>query len=167
MAEYTELPPEMGPEDQHESGDETHNQQQLVSVRINGRTMRMTPDDAQAWYEREQQFNHKLSQQGQELGELRQRINGIVSQQGQQSPSAPQGDPDLMFFQSPTATMTRLLDERERKIREEMAAERAEQTNQQRLAAELDRFKAGIYRAHPELRDHADAVEFQMNKQDG
>lgn len=97
----------------------------LVRVRIDGKTLMVTEEVADALQAREAAFQKKISEQGAELGRIRQQ----VKQEPRQEQQADSGNDDLEFFQSPTKAFqkhtesleTRITD----KIRQEYAVEQS------------------------------------------
>lgn len=115
----------------------------LVAVKIAGREHQLPEDVAQALSEREREFDRKLSEHSQELGQLRQMTR---QWQERQAPTAPQrpAEPDIetLWFENPKAAAQKLRQE----IRQEITGE------YQRDQA-IRSFWDGFYRGNDDLRE--------------
>lgn len=118
---------------------------QLVTIRLNGKTLTVTPDVADALQAREGEFQRRLSQQGQELGQLRQQVQSLATLPREKA--SDDSDPDLDYFRQPHQTVQQQL----MKVRQEIIQE-VEQKYQQEKARET--FWSGFYAQNPDLKAH-------------
>lgn len=114
---------------------------QLVRIRLNGKTIEVPPDVADAIQAREENFQRRLSEQGAELGQLRQQVR---QEQPQSQPQTPTQDEDLEFFQSPTAAFQRRVDLVREQIMQQIRHE-------QQLEEARRQFWQNFYQKHSDL----------------
>ena len=119
---------------------------QIVRIKVNGKVLMVPEDVADAIQAREDDFNRRLSQQGAELGRLRQQ------QQPQQPQTTPE-DEDLAFFTSPSQALKRALAE-ERELRR--------QEDQLREAQRV--YWNAFYKEHNHLVGRETVVESVLNQ---
>jgi hypothetical protein len=140
---------------QEVESEETPEAPELVTVKIDGKTLQVTQEVADALQAREQDFNRRLSRQGDELGELRRTVQSIQAKPVTEEPA---DDPDLEFYRSPTKAIdSRLQADREaikKEVRDEYLQERARET-----------FWGTFYREHPDLVGREIVVEAVLAKQ--
>lgn len=119
---------------------------EFVEIKIDGKTYSVTPEVAEAMQARERSFNQRFSQQGQELGQLRQMVNTInQSNQRPQDPApGPADDPDLPFFESPS----RAIKQFGQTLRQELTQELRQQYQIER---EREAWWGHFYRDNPQF----------------
>lgn len=149
MAEQTWFP------DEDQDQDSTDG---MIEVRFNGQTIRMTPEAARAWEERERSFSQRFSEQGRELGELRQLARQPAQPvHGPQHSASSATDPDVEFLQNPVQVVSRMLDEREQRAYQQIRME------QEQMRAR-DEAKRKFFARHRDLIEHQDKVEYIAQK---
>lgn len=100
----------------------------MVRIRLNGKTLEVTEEQAQIIEEHEAERQRVISRQGQELGELRQRTREDHRREPEPAPE----DEDLEFFQSPSKAMAKRLQEAEERAYQRVRADQQmEQARQQ------------------------------------
>ncbi len=112
----------------------------LVRIRYAGNTYEVPEHLADVWTKREEDFNRKLSEQGRELGQLRQQTQ--VAQP--RKPEPPAEDEDLAFFQSPSEMIRRREEALRAQLREEFRQE-------QELAQQRATYWSMFYKDNPTL----------------
>jgi hypothetical protein len=127
----------------------------MVNIRYAGSTYQVPEHLADAWQRREDEFQARLSRQGQELGQLRQQTQQPRPER--QEPAEPTQDDDLEFFQSPSKAM-------EKRVRqaEERAYQRIQEETAQREAR--NKYWGKFYADNKDLADHEDVVQFLVQK---
>ena len=130
----------------------------LVTVKWGEKELQMPEDLARTWQEREQAFDRKLSETGQELGQLRtfhKTYAPVVS--SFQQPAKP-AEPDLntLWFENPAAAKDAI----KKEVRAEIVGE------YQRDQA-IKTFWDGFYRKHDDLRDDDFLVEAVLQRNPG
>ena len=114
-------------------------QRQVREVTINGRKFVVDPEMAEAMAQRDRDFDRKLNEHANELGQLRKLAQGITQSQ----PPAPKGY-DTLLFEDPVGAVNRLKNE----IRQEYIQEK-----------KLDQFWNKFYRTNKDLdRDEDDFI---------
>lgn len=94
---------------------ETH--VELVEVTLSGRTVKVTPDVAEAIQADSLKRTQDFGRQGDELRRLREKVETIESrQQIPPQPSTPQRDPDLDFWEKPSEQLDQRLQQFEQKL---------------------------------------------------
>lgn len=104
---------------------ETPPEPQLVRIRISGDTFEVPEHIADALQKRELEFQRKLSEQGAELGRLRQQPRSDPPATQVPSPVS-NPDEDLTFFQSPTLAIQRVTEKLREELRQELRQEVAQ-----------------------------------------
>lgn len=136
-----------------QEGDEPQPEPKLVRIRLQGKTLMVTEDVADAIQAREDGFNRKLSEQGAELGRLRQQSRPETPQAQPEDPA----DQDLEFFQSPTRFLQRFAQQVE-----ERTTQRLQQEQQAREG--IRQWWDNFYRQNGDLDGHRRAVDFVMQE---
>lgn len=114
---------------------------QTVKIKHGDREIEVSPELAEVWQNREQDFSRKLSEQGSELGQLRkvkQEYDGIRSRIVQPEPEAI--PIETQIFTDPKTALTRLRQE----IRQEL-------TTEYQQAEGKRKFWERFYRSHTDL----------------
>lgn len=146
--EQGETPEELlqgGPGTEPTTETEETQEPEYVTIRLNGKSLQVTTDVADAIAERERDAQRKISEQGAELGSLRQQVRDIEGRVTKPEPTGPAKDPDLEFFEAPTS----VLDRKVAQTKEEVKAEiRAEYEAERRA----ERFWDTFYKENPTLR---------------
>lgn len=119
----------------------------LETIRINGEVFQVTPEVAEALAQRENDFNRKLSAQGQELGQLRQAVQALNMSVEREQKHQSGTDPDLEWFRSPSAVMEAQLRQQREEIIHEVSTRYQQEMNRQQ-------FWGAFYRNNPELNAH-------------
>jgi hypothetical protein len=114
----------------------------LVAVKHGGRELQVPEDVAAAWQEREREYERRMSQQGAELGELRNWRKQAEPRLAPQ-PAAP-AEPDIntLWFENPQAAYQKIKQE----VREEIVGD-------YRKDQALRTFWDGFFRTHDDLRE--------------
>ena len=113
----------------------------LVRIRYAGNTYEVPEHLADVWAKREEEFQRKLTEQGRELGQLRQQTR---QEPAKVTPPAKDDDEDLAFFQSPSEVIRR----REEALREQL---REEFRQEQRLIEQRKEYWNAFYQSNPSL----------------
>lgn len=125
----------------------------VVHVQLGGKIVEVTPAVAEALYA-EQRIRYTQTQH--EAAALRDQ-----AQQATQRPVAQEAqDPDLAFFQSPTAQVRHIVNE----ARQEVVQYMQEEERKRKFQEELRSFRSGIFRAHPALVETAGLVDYVLNE---
>lgn len=124
----------------------------VVTVKYGGRDLQVPEDVANAWQEREREFDQRLSKQGDELGQLRTRWKQIESQVQPRQPD-PNEVLSTKWFEAPTEAA---------KMLEERVYQRVANEYQQREAQKS--FWDGFYRKNDDLREDEFIVEAVLSK---
>lgn len=140
-------------EDQSE---DTQPEVQMVRIRYAGSTYEVPEHLADVWAKREEEFQRKLSEQGRELGQLRQQTQ--VPSPVQTRPEPPQEDEDLAFFQSPSETIKR----REAALRESL---REEFRQEQAILVQRQQYWSQFYTENPDLRGREKLVNAVVSQE--
>ena len=135
-----------------------------VEVTRGGVKFLVNPDVADAMQQhdtdREAQFNRRLNESSEELGQLRKEARDRVTPPADDDRRAPAGgggdddERDALFLHSPTKMVNIMLDEREQKVRSDMRAESATDRAQ-------EKWWGKFWRTHPDL--DAEEDQFLVN----
>lgn len=139
---------EAAPEAQYDDDDEPQPEPQLVRVRLNGKTLMVTEDVADAIQARESDYQRQISKMGTELGALRSQ-----TQPRPERPTEPAADDDLEFFQSPTKAVEARVRQAEERAYQRIQAERAQEKAR-------EQFWGAFYRDNKDLKDQQEVVEY-------
>lgn len=138
------------PEEEYD--DQEPQEPQLVRVRLNGKTVMVTEDVADAIQAREADYQRQISKMGTELGQLRRQ-----PQEPARASEPPTADEDLGWYQSPSKAAAA----REAKLREDL---RNELRKEQELERAQARWWGKFYADNPDLKDDEEAVQFIVQR---
>lgn len=110
---------------------------QTVAVKYGGKEYVAPPELAAAWEARELEFGKKLSEHGQELGDLRRFRESVTKTV---TPPPPQRDLGTMLFENPNQALTQLREEIKTEVRQEYAQDQGQR-----------QFWGAFYRKHEDL----------------
>ena len=120
----------------------------MVHVRLSGKDLEVTPETAEALRLREEEFQRRLSEQGAELGRLRQTA--------QPPKPVKKVDYDTLLFESPQQAIDSLREEIKQEVFQVIGSA---YQNDQNIRA----FWGAFYQENPELSDAHDLVELMLN----
>lgn len=126
-----------------------------VRVKYGGKELEVPEDVGQAWQEREREFSQKITQTGQELGELRKvRQEWEATKQAITGPK-PAAEPDLdtLWYENPKQAAAMI---------ESRVVDRV--TSDYRRDQALRNFWDGFYRQADDLREDGHFVEYQFQR---
>ncbi len=139
QSEHPELDEEIVTEEPSEEPSEPQ-EPVMVAKRVNGQTIMMTEAQADAWDAREVDFQRRLSQQGEELGRLRQARQEPARQPSPEDPN----EANLRFFTDPNKALEERLSQERQKLEKAMREEMA-------LDKERERFWGQFYSENKHL----------------
>lgn len=125
----------------------------FVNIRYAGQSYQVPEHLADVWAKREEEFQRKLSDQGRELGQLRQQ-----AQSKPQAPEPESPDEDLEFFQSPSKAIQR----RTQSLREELKQELREELTREQ---QRQHYWSQFYKDNADLKERERLVNFVVNEQ--
>lgn len=138
------------PEDLFEA-DDAPQAPALVRIRLNGKTIEVPEDVADAIQAREADYQRQISKMGQELGSYRRQS------EPEPKPEVSPQDEDMEFFTSPSQAVAKRLKEAEerayRRLQEDLQREKSR-----------ERWWGKFYSDNSDLKDHQDVVEFVVQK---